>query len=86
MFLQIMIEDAASPDGPATIDQLNTWTNARKVRFPIFMDPDGSAPFTIKKILGPRETGYTVELKTMKILLHSPVGSYTKNLQLLDTL
>ena len=86
MFLQIMIEDAAVPDGPATHDQLDSWINARKVQFPMFIDAEGSAPFAIKKRLGPRETGYTIELATMKILLRSPVGSYTKNLDLLDTL
>ena len=86
MFLQIMIEDADVPDGPATHAQLDSWINARKVQFPMFIDAEGSPPFTIKKRLGNRETGYTVELKTMKILLHSPVGSYAKNLELLDTL
>jgi len=86
MFLQIMIEDASSPNGPATRLQLDSWINGRKVQFPMFIDPDGSPPFTIKKRLGVREQGYTIELATMKILLHSTAGNYTKNLDLLDTL
>ena len=86
MFLQVMIEDADVPDGPATHAQLDSWISARKVQFPMFIDAEGSAPFTIKKMLGPRETGYTVELATMKILLRSAVGQYQKNLDLLDTL
>jgi hypothetical protein len=86
LFMQLMIEDAAVPDGPATRDQLDSWINARKVQFPMFIDAEGSPAFTLKKLLGPRETGYTVELATMKILLRSAVGQYTKNLDLLDTL
>ena len=86
MFLQIMIEDADVPDGPATHAQLDSWINARKVQFPMFIDAEGTPAFTLKKMLGPREIGYTVELATMKILLRSAVGQYTKNLDLLDTL
>ena len=86
LFVQLMIEDADVPDGPATHDQLDSWINARKVPYPMFIDAEGSPPFTLKKKLGSRETGYTIELSTMKILLRTPVGSYTKNLDLLDTL
>jgi hypothetical protein len=80
-----MVEDASSPDGPATKAQLDAWIKSRNITFPMTIDkPD--TPFLMKKTLGIRETSYVVELSTMKILKRVPAGQYKTGLTFIDSL
>lgn len=83
VFVELMVEDADVPDGPATHDQLDAWITSRKIAFPMTIDKP-ETPFLAKKTLGPRETAYVVELSTMKVLLRTP--DFTLALDKLDTL
>lgn len=77
-----MVEDDAVPDGPATKTQLDAWISSRKIAFPMAIDPP-DAPLSIKKVLGPRETAYVVDLDTMEILYK---GNYEGALGKIDSL
>ncbi len=83
IFLQIVVEGFPL-DKSATETQLRTWVKAASMPHAAATDPPGAGQ-VVKAALGGKDTGYLVEVATMKIIAKS-LGDLSPLFAKLDTL